>query len=81
MEIRFDYRKDVVYIDGDRIPLEDLRVWLSEHYTSMVWAHRIKRIHVSGGYRWTYDWDAVFYKAKTLLIIKKFHHEYFKDGE
>lgn len=72
MKIKFDYVADILYVDGEAFKLDQLRNYIWHHHSDIVRSHAIKKIIINGQYRWTYDWDAIYYKAKQTGIINDY---------
>jgi len=75
MQIKFDYRKDEFTVDEQPYPLAGLRKHLINNHEDLVSGHFIKAIHSAGRTKFTFDWDAIYFKAKEYSIIKNYIHD------
>lgn len=75
MEIKFDYSRDLFIADDTEYPLDGLRKYLIDNHEGLVRGHFIKAIRSGGKTKFTFDWDAIYFKAKQYSIIKNYLHE------
>ena len=65
--MHFNYSTDTVNIDGKKYNLEDIRQHLFDTDPAIIFSHRVKKIWIGGEYKWTYDWDTIYFKSKQLI--------------
>jgi hypothetical protein len=70
--IKFDYSKDMLLIDGFKYDLESLRQYISNYYGPLKSKYKIKTIRKDSILISHYDWEYIFEHSKKELIILEY---------
>jgi hypothetical protein len=70
--IKFDYSKDMLLVDGIKYDLESLRQYISKFYGPLKSKYKIKTIRKNTILISHYDWEYIFEHSKKELIILEY---------
>lgn len=70
--IKFDYSKDNLLVDGIMYDLESLRQYISKFYGPLKLKYKIKTIRKNSVLISHYDWEYIFEHSKKELIILEY---------
>jgi len=72
MKFKINYRLNFVLIGRAKFPLDILRAYLLSYHPDLCHRNFVKAIKTPSGTLFTYDWENIFFVARTTSILTHF---------
>lgn len=76
MKTEYDFRQDIMTIDGVKYKLRPYRKYLLQEHNSLVTGHFIKAITAGDITKFTYDWQTIYFLAAEYFFLRDYIEQY-----